>query len=460
MKSASAALIVIGAVLLFYFVLNSAFSGFEKFIFAIAILLGTSISLKRLLNTEGEYGLIFLRSKAGLELVDGLARRAPALWRAFSEVGMVLAFGICSILISKNMDRKIYVLSLILLVLSTLFIIPYILPIALSIISFPFNPYKYAPSSEGAAFPPLYLGVFLIILFGGIATVSIAGLLMNSLVILASMVRSLLGEAGALAEAAPGATFVLPGINLPFFEGIAALVVLLAVHEAAHGILARVEKIRLQSSGLVFLGFLPIGAFVDPDEKQLQKLPAEKQDSVLVAGSTANFLAAGFFFFALLAFVLLSASLIDSKVEVGRVYAEPALGVLKEGMVIEKINGISIASTDELFNITSSIKENATVVFTTDKGEFTLKAGSNGQLGIIVKQPYKHGWGWLSYLYNFIGLAFVLNFLIGSVNMLPVPAFDGYRIIYLSVKNKKIANALAGIVLALFALNFIPGLWH
>ncbi|MDD1773881.1 MAG: site-2 protease family protein, partial [Methanomassiliicoccales archaeon] len=73
--------------------------------------------------------------------------------------------------------------------------------------------------------------------------------------------------------------------------GILGLVVAIVVHEFAHGVLTRVGGIKVQSLGLVFLVF-PIGAFVEPDEKELQQTTRNKRAKVYAVGPATNIVVA------------------------------------------------------------------------------------------------------------------------------------------------------------------------
>jgi membrane-associated protease RseP (regulator of RpoE activity) len=83
----------------------------------------------------------------------------------------------------------------------------------------------------------------------------------------------------------------IPGINpiIPVGYGILALAVGIAVHEIAHGIMTRNGDMKVLSLGLLFLVF-PVGAFVEPDEKQLQKTTRSKRARVFAAGPATNIL--------------------------------------------------------------------------------------------------------------------------------------------------------------------------
>ena len=86
----------------------------------------------------------------------------------------------------------------------------------------------------------------------------------------------------------------LPGINpvIPLGYGILALVVAIVVHEFAHGIMTRVGGMKVRSLGLVFL-VVPIGAFVEPDDKELENTTRRKRTKVFAAGPATNIVVAG-----------------------------------------------------------------------------------------------------------------------------------------------------------------------
>lgn len=68
------------------------------------------------------------------------------------------------------------------------------------------------------------------------------------------------------------------------------IIALIAIpHEFAHGIYARLNKIKVHSTGFGFLGPF-LAAFVEPDEKKMQKSSTKAQLSVLAAGTFANVL--------------------------------------------------------------------------------------------------------------------------------------------------------------------------
>jgi membrane-associated protease RseP (regulator of RpoE activity) len=93
-------------------------------------------------------------------------------------------------------------------------------------------------------------------------------------------------------EMGPGAILMLPGINpmLPIVYGWVAIVLAIALHEGAHGIVARNNGFNVKSSGLLFFLIIPIGAFVDVDEEQLKNAKPRPSLKVMAAGVGGNML--------------------------------------------------------------------------------------------------------------------------------------------------------------------------
>jgi membrane-associated protease RseP (regulator of RpoE activity) len=96
-------------------------------------------------------------------------------------------------------------------------------------------------------------------------------------------------------EEAPSPELILgiPGINpvIPLWYGILGLVVAIVVHELSHGVLTRLGGMKLTSLGVLFFVF-PVGAFVEPDEGELQRTTRRKRAKVFAAGPASNLILA------------------------------------------------------------------------------------------------------------------------------------------------------------------------
>ena len=143
----------------------------------------------------------------------------------------------------------------------------------------------------------------------------------------------------------------LPGINpvIPVGYGIVAIVVGIVLHELAHGVLARSQKIGVKSLGVLWC-VIPVGAFVEQDEAEMAAASRRRRDRVAAAGVLANFVLAVVFFVALSA--LVSSSVAPNASGVGIAYVQPNTAAanvsLAAGDIITQLNG-TVTSTVSLF---------------------------------------------------------------------------------------------------------------
>ncbi len=130
--------------------------------------------------------------------------------------------------------------------------------------------------------------------FGDLGVVvSLLGMLAMTVLML-SIVPTVLNPASGVQPLAANEILVIPGVNpfVPLWYGLIALIVTLVVHEGGHGVLSLANKMRVKSLGLL-IAVVPIGAFVEPDEEDLQKSPRRSRLRVYAAGPAVNF-AVGF----------------------------------------------------------------------------------------------------------------------------------------------------------------------
>jgi len=76
-----------------------------------------------------------------------------------------------------------------------------------------------------------------------------------------------------------------PPLYFIYFIIVISLVAI--IHEFSHGIFMHLYKIKIKSTGFVFLGPI-LGAFVEQDDKQMKLKKASKQMTILSAGTFAN----------------------------------------------------------------------------------------------------------------------------------------------------------------------------
>ncbi|MHB8361217.1 MAG: site-2 protease family protein, partial [Thermoplasmataceae archaeon] len=92
----------------------------------------------------------------------------------------------------------------------------------------------------------------------------------------------------------------LPGINpiIPIGFGLIAFAVSIMVHELFHGITARKHGIKVNSVGIMFF-IIPLGAFVEPDEEEINKADPIIKRRIVAAGPAINVVMAMLAFFIL-----------------------------------------------------------------------------------------------------------------------------------------------------------------
>lgn len=250
---------------------------------------------------------------------------------------------------------------------------------------------------------------------------------------------------------APAASLILPGVDypgnpvfLPLSYGIIGLATIIVVHEFAHGILARVEGVKIKSIGVLLLAVLP-GAFVEPDEEGVKKASKLAKLRIYAAGSIFNLTFAGICLaiFFLLSSFFIPAAFHSEGISVSSVIPNsPSEGLLKEGMIIYSINGQNIKNLTEYATFRNKTKIGDTLTFMTNQGTFNVKttanpnnstasyAGFRAANNYVVNKNIHDIYGdlipWILYslssLFFWVGL---LNFAVGTFNLLPMKPLDG-----------------------------------
>jgi len=250
---------------------------------------------------------------------------------------------------------------------------------------------------------------------------------------------------------------------VPFFYWIISIFIIAVVHEFSHGMLAVAHNIKIKSSGFAFLGILiPIipAAFVEPDEKKLQKSKISKQLSVFAAGPLSNIVLAFVILFVLgMVFspvmdriIEFDGIEIDGFIKGESIYPAESVGMMK-GEIINAIDDTEITYMKNFTIILSSKKPQDEITITTDKNTYSVALAANpenksqGYLGIYAKQHQrmkdnvKRFWFlpglfiWVAGLFYWL---FLLNLGIGLFNLVPLGPLDGGRMLHLLlIKNFK-----------------------
>ncbi len=274
-----------------WFIINSSFPLMAKIIGSIFLLYINSVIISIRLKIDQEFGILMVKSKKGLDELYSLAK-FKKFWNIFGDLGLVLGFGLMSWFIIKENKIKTILVGL-LFGLLILTISPYAENVLAHIL------HKEIPKTNSFNLVP-YI-VFVLFGFSGSAFLA---LFLNSLNIVVMIINNIFTNTQETVQ--PGVSLIIPGLNLPLFEGIIALILLLVIHESAHAILAVVGGIPLLSAGVVLFGFIPIGAFVEPNERALFFKTKEIQNRVYIAGPTANFFLSLFSFILFLIFIFIT----------------------------------------------------------------------------------------------------------------------------------------------------------
>ena len=321
---------------------------------------------------------------------------------------------------------------------------------------------------------------------------------------------------------APSVGIILPGVDIPgspiyvpLGYGLIALMTVLVIHEFGHGIISRTEGVRIKSIGVLLLAVLP-GAFVEPDEEDIKKSKRISKLRIYAAGSVFNLALAAVSLIIVLFITVMTISSIspgipgisipgtnlktepvtllningpifptfhsDGVAISSVVPKSPADGILQNGMVIQSINGISTSNFTNYAQLTNSTKIGEVLNFQTTQGQYIIKAGVNpnnasrGYIGIRsqehlvlnsnVAKTFGHQIPWFIYSLNdLFTWIFLLNFAVGTFNLLPMKPLDGGLIFeellsYKLSENKvqKIVNPVSYALILIIVVSIVYSL--
>lgn len=283
----------------------------------------------------------------------------------------------------------------------------------------------------------------------------------------------------------PAVSIVIPGVEVPGSSiyvplgyGLLALASVLVVHEFSHGIQAVGEKISIKSIGLLLFAILP-GAFVEPDEDELNNAPKTSRLRVYAAGSVANITLA---IIAILLVSLFSAAIptyfAEDGIVIDRIVSDsPSDGVLKEGSVLEAIDNHEIKNATDYGEIITTFHPGDNVTVKTSDGSHTLTLSKNpnnesrGFFGIQANKHYElinDSLGpipWILFeLVELFQWVFMLNLGIGLFNLLPLKPLDGGHMLeilltYIMSEEaaKPIVNALSVVMGMIIVFSIVAG---
>ena len=259
---------------------------------------------------------------------------------------------------------------------------------------------------------------------------------------------------------------IIPGLTISFSTLpyiLVAIAISAALHEAAHGVAARAEKITVKSTGLMFF-LLFFGAFVEPDEQSLSKANYRKQMRVFAAGAFVNLLIVLLLIPFLIPSVFNGAlSPMYSPTSSGALIVDACTGIpncpagqsglIHPGTVIVRAmytNGtwVNITSSYSFAVFSSETLANESIQLMLLGLNTPLKLttisinnSTRGYIGVIAYDYHEPVFSFLNplwpyYLLNSIIYTLLISFSLAILNLLPFPPLDGDKFIAALIKSK------------------------
>lgn len=420
-------------------------------IFALFFALGTLV----LYNGKAErYFIVFMiRTKHFLNFIDRIAKISPRLWKFLADFAIVLSFsGLGAAYLSRyrrssrNLDVILTLMGLMGIILWVPNILFFIISLLVLIVGIKSLSSIKNPNADFLVATTLISVIWLSMLPWFVAVLEgMFGLLVLVFVPLIENAFAISSGESTTPGISPVILipfkvagewcFPIPGVGIciPIFYGVIALILLLVVHEFAHGVLARVHKLNLKSTGLLTLGIIPIGAFVEPDEEKFQKSESLTKTRVLAMGSFANLV------LGIVAFLLFSYITLPSAMIVG----ESPVPYIDVNTKIESIGGVPASMNS--FNTylfpnkpwlidKRLIEDEDRINITTEKGTFSLGIEDIKNIKMYTQPRFRytyqiHGINIFGILAGILFWSFFFNINIGLINLLPIPPFDGGKML-------------------------------
>ena len=475
--SISIVLILLELAFIVYLARYSNFPALWDWVYGLLSLVLLNWLVIKLNNFRKIYGMYTVGGSHGINFIDSISKRCQWFWNAMADWGFVVSLGLLSHFVFRQTDKKTLAIGIITAIGIFVLIFPYY-TLAFQFINLPQLTSITAQSASASAAAPQSVHYFvigiilLLLLIGGFA------LLITSLIIyvaastlygIASFLGSVAAHApnvAALSAYPPGVAPLLPGLDLPFFAGIATFIILLTVHEFSHGVLARMAKVKLKEIGVLMFGAIPVGAYVEPDDKQVKKLKAQVQNRILIAGIAANLLLGIITFILLLIFAthVLPQVMTTTLTVSALVPNSPAAGVIPLGAHVLSWNNISVGKGFNLSQIAADRKPFSAVNLVTNKGNFSVTTNATGKIGVFLSEGSAPIQGSIVsaiayFLYVVLSLSFLFNLLVGIANLLPIPGLDGWQIYQLRAKDSKLLTTLAYLTIIALLITVLPWIW-
>ncbi|MFA6064250.1 MAG: site-2 protease family protein [archaeon] len=399
-----------------------------------------------------KYGIVMLKTKHFVKLIESISHFGK-IFEIICLLGSILGFGLVGVdyWFGRKLGgwKRIAVLLVSAVILAVffdtfckiLFSVPILAPL-------------YIPSLIG----------FVILGFGGMSLTILIGY--GVLAVIGLFTQKQLCP--SVAPVIPGVEIPGMGVAIPLI-GWVSLALVLIIHEASHGVMMAYYREKIKSVGLLVAGFLPLGAFVEQDDKTFEKLEDKKAIMVLSAGSASNLLMVAVAYILLIGFYMAVTPLAPSiEQEFNKTYDgvqivkvsdkvsfcgidanAPAKGKLFAKDIIKQVNGVDIngiivinqvfrdANGDINFtverinpdtNLSSDVNVSVTPYKFEDLGikrigvEFgAIKTGYEPKGEIVLLQLI------ISNIGMILTLVVIIGFAAGSFNYFPANPFDGGR---------------------------------
>ncbi len=470
--------VAVASLLVLYADYISAIGILNQILLGLVVLFVSGAIIKKIGSLNGGYGVYMISTSRGIGTINRIAKSHKSFWNNMALWGIVLGFGIFSYPIVKGkISKGTFAFGIFTILFILILVTPYF-SYSLQFIDLPGLQARIASAQTASASsgvsPLSYLSLVITVVFGFSGFVFFS-LLLNSFSILLAVFAIFQHFAAngvvttkPLQSVIPGVAPIIPGLDIPLIAGVIALAVLLVAHEFSHGILSRIFRVRIKSIGLLLFGIIPIGAFVEPDEEKVKKLDAISQNKIFSAGISANFVLMFVFFVPMLLLLVFALPhiYVQKLIVESTIPGFPANGVIAPGAQILSWDGVNVSTLSQLEAVAVKDMPGGVVTVSTNQGDHSFIAksengSSRGFIGVdvgqvsspVVNTPLKST---EYFLYTVFALSFMFNFLVAVVNLLPLPGFDGKRIYDASVKDKRITNFLAAVVIVTLLINIIP----
>lgn len=293
------------------------------------------------------------------------------------------------------------------------------------------------------------------------------------------------GEQAGVALAIPGVHIPGSPIYIPLFYGIISIGILALVHEMAHGIIGKSERVKMKSSGFGMFLIFPL-FFVEPDEKSLSQSSKLSRLRMISAGTGTNIMLAMLIFLitSLTIMPFLESVSVSEGIKITSLLENyPASNAnITTGTIILGINNVSFTNITEFNNELIKHAPNETILLNTSNGIYEVKLASNPSnssrpyMGVFTEEAvsfstrakalYTEGaLNLIRIIYELLIWIGFLNFSIGIMNLLPIWGLDGSALLYnlLSyvmpeAKAKLVTSITSSTCLGFLIINLLPAI--